>query len=57
MRNLQGYNEYIQSLEIDVKGCLFYHRIQDQIYITDATHKLLGIWDLKTGAGITPPLN
>ncbi|HKY69785.1 MAG TPA: hypothetical protein VJ205_02700 [Gammaproteobacteria bacterium] len=50
MKNAKEYNKYIQSLENKAKGGLFFHRIEQSIYITDQEHKLLGIWDLAQGA-------
>lgn len=52
MKNLHAYNKYVQSLEKRASGGLFFHRINEQIYITDFTHKLLGIWDLMEGMAI-----
>ena len=49
MKNLQEYNRFVQTLEIRSQGGLFFHRINEQIYITDFTHKLLGIWELYPG--------
>ena len=49
MKNLSDYNKFVQSLESKTKNGLFFHRINDQIYITDFTHKLLGIWELNPG--------
>lgn len=54
MKNPQAYNQFIQSLELDAKGHLFFHRIEDDIYITDQTHRLLGIWDLENGTPRKP---
>lgn len=52
MKNLHDYNKYVQTLEKRASGGLFFHRINEQIYITDFTHKLLGIWDLLHGLPI-----
>lgn len=49
MKNLSEYNHFIQSLEAKANGGLFFHRINQQIYITDYSHKLLGIWQLDPG--------
>ncbi len=49
MKNLTEYNKYVQTLETKAQGGLFFHRINEQIYITDFTHKLLGIWELNPG--------
>ncbi len=49
MKNLTQYNKFIQSLELKATGGLFFHRINEQIYITDYTHRLLGIWELDPG--------
>ncbi len=49
MKNLGDYNKFVQSLESRTNNGLFFHRINDQIYITDFTHKLLGIWELNPG--------
>jgi hypothetical protein len=50
MKNLSDYNKFVQSLESKTNNGLFFHRINDQIYITDFTHKLLGIWEINPGA-------
>lgn len=52
MKNLHAYNKYVQSLESKASSGLFFHQINEQIYITDFTHKLLGIWDLIEGMSI-----
>ena len=52
MKNLHAYNKYVQSLEMRASGGLFFHRINEQIYITDFTHRLLGVWDLTEGSAI-----
>ncbi|MCS5711223.1 hypothetical protein [Candidatus Berkiella aquae] len=52
MKNLYAYNKFLQALEKRSSGGLFFHRINEQIYITDFTHKLLGIWDLMEGTVI-----
>ncbi|MGD9593012.1 MAG: hypothetical protein AB7V32_10870 [Candidatus Berkiella sp.] len=49
MKNLKKYNEFVQSLELKAQGGLFFHRINEQIYITDYSHRLLGIWELDPG--------
>ncbi|MBS0287924.1 MAG: hypothetical protein JSR17_11545 [Proteobacteria bacterium] len=49
MKNLSEYNKFVQTLELKAQGGLFFHRINEQIYITDYTHKLLGIWELDPG--------
>jgi hypothetical protein len=49
MKNLHDYNKYVQSLETRANGGLFFHRINEQIYITDFAHKLLGIWEVNPG--------
>jgi hypothetical protein len=36
----------VQRLENDAEGGMFFHRIENKIYVTDYEHKLLGIWDL-----------
>lgn len=61
MKNLHHYNRFIQSLEKQAKGGLHFHYINRQIYITDFTQRLLGIWDLYLDESIdwkkiTPPL-
>lgn len=53
MKNLQDYNKFIQSLEKDAKTLLFFHRIIDEIVITDFEHRLLGRWDIENGQPIT----
>ncbi len=52
MKNLNEYNKFVQTLEIKANGGLFFHRINDQIYITDYAHRLLGIWELDPGHAI-----
>lgn len=49
MKNLENYNHYVQSLEKIADGGMFFHRIENYIYITDSTRKLLGVWDLMVG--------
>lgn len=49
MKNLMGYNQYIQSLERTAVGGLCFHHIEQFIYITDSTRKLLGVWNLEVG--------
>lgn len=49
MKNLIGYNQYIQSLERAAVGGLCFHHIEQCIYITDSTRKLLGVWNLEIG--------
>ncbi len=49
MKNLAQYNKFVQSLELKAKGGLFFHRINEQIYITDYSHRLVGIWELDPG--------
>lgn len=52
MINLYEYNTYVQSLETKAHGGLLFHRINEQIYITDFGHRLLGIWDILLGHAI-----
>lgn len=52
MKNLQEYNVFVQTLENNPTGGLFFHHINFQIYITDFNNKLLGIWDIEAGASI-----
>jgi hypothetical protein len=52
MKNILEYNAYIQTLEAQAKGGLFFHHINQQIYITDFSNRLLGIWDLELGHSI-----
>lgn len=54
MKNAKAYNIFVQSLEKNASGGLFFHRIEEKIYITDHTHRLLGIWDLATGNQAQP---
>lgn len=49
MKNPGAYNRFIESLELQGQGGLLYHRIDHFIYITNAQHKLLGVWNLETG--------
>lgn len=49
MKNIQGYNQFVQALEKKAQCGLFFHRINTHIYVTDYNHKLLGIWDLPNG--------
>lgn len=49
MKNLINYNQYVQSLEGTAVGGLCFHHIEQCIYITDSSRKLLGIWNLETG--------
>jgi hypothetical protein len=52
MKNIQGYNQFVQALEKTAGSGLFFHRINTQIYITDYNNRLLGIWDLPQGCTI-----
>ena len=52
MRNPQEYNRFVQSLESKTAGVLFFSRIGKQIYITDDTHVILGIWDTDKGSPV-----
>lgn len=49
MQNARGYNEFLQSLESKTKEGFFFHDIEECIYITSDEHRLLGIWDKKSG--------
>ncbi len=53
MKNLIEYNEFIQTLENKAIGGLFFHHIDQQIYVTDYSHKLLAIWDITRGQSVS----
>lgn len=47
---VHSYQEFIDTLSLVAEGGLFFHRIEDEIYITDYKHSLLGVWNLKLEA-------
>ena len=49
MKNGREYNKFVQNLENKTDGNLVFHNIENDIYVTDHTRKLLGIWDLDKG--------
>lgn len=49
MKNLKDYNKFVQSLENIAVGGMIFHHIENFIYITDSTRKLIGIWNLTKG--------
>lgn len=49
MKNPKEYNQYIQSLELQAKEGMLFHRIEQFIFITDHQHRLIGVWDLQEG--------
>lgn len=50
MKNGREYNQFVQSLENKAEGNLVFHNIENNVYITDHTRKLVGIWDLTNGS-------
>jgi len=50
IKNVGEYNKFLESLENEARSSLFFHRINNNIYITDAENHLLGIWDTEIGS-------
>ena len=54
MKNLQEYNKFVQSLEKEAKGGLFFHHVNEAIVITDFEYRLLGQWHIEQGRPTLP---